>query len=69
MANLITRSARRSTRHVCGGSTYLTSLKAEAHRRARRVSNETTRRVAFGHLDADAADFEPNFTIDGRDVS
>ncbi len=67
--NLVTRDARRSTRHVCGGNTYLTNLKVAGHRAARHESRITVALVVSGRLDADDADFEPSFTVDGRDVS
>jgi len=67
--NLVTRDARRSTRHVCGGEATLRSLKIDAHRRYRRETAVVTRLVATGRLDAETADYSPSHVVDGRDVS
>ena len=67
--NLITRGARRSARKVTNGQSTLAVLKTEAWRRARHASNQMTRQVLAGHVDAEEALFEPTFRIDSRDVS
>jgi hypothetical protein len=69
MTALITRSARRSTRHVVNGADHLRNLKIAARRSARREEAVLTRLVADGRVDADLADFTPSHNVDGRDVS
>lgn len=67
--NLVTRSARRCTRHVSDGEATLRALKVAAHRRYRRETGSLTRLVADGRVEADDADFTPSHVVDGRDVS
>lgn len=69
MSNIVTKDARRCTRHVTNGQSTLAYLKVEGNRRARHYANQVTRQVAKGDLDEDNALFEPDFRIDGRDVS
>jgi len=66
---LVTRDARRCTRHVSDGDATLRALKVAAHRRYRRETGSLTRLVTDGRVDADEADFSPSHVVDGRDVS
>jgi hypothetical protein len=67
--NIVTKAARRATRDVSGGEIHLGKLKTQGHRKARRHMKYVTRMVTSGGFDADAINFNPNFTVDSRDVS
>ena len=67
--NIVTKAARRATRDVSSGDKHLANLKTQGHRKARRHMKYVTRMVTSGGFDADNTNFNPNFTIDSRDVS
>ena len=56
--NLVTRSARRATRNVCGNGS-LAEFKANAHRANRAQVNRTLAQVAAGNMDGDDANLMP----------
>jgi len=66
---LVTKDARRCTRHVTCGEATLRGLKVAAHRRYRRETGNLVRQIADGRVDSEVADFTPSHVVDGRDVS
>lgn len=59
--NIISKSARRATRHVAGNGS-LTVYKADAHRANRAAMKRVVSEIVKGNVDSEDADFMPSRT-------